>query len=74
MYRGFVRGADVRSDAIGFEQQLADAEERRIEDFALKLEEKAHIAFYVLMPVLIQAIISAMGIFLSDIFESNAFW
>lgn len=67
LIKGYVQGADVRDDLRGFRALLIENREREIEHESEKLQRKARMSFYILMPVLVQAIISAMAIYFGDI-------
>ena len=67
LIKGYVQGADVRDDLRGFRALLIENREREIEHESEKLQMKARMSFYILMPVLAQAIISAMAIYFGDI-------
>lgn len=60
-------GGDVRAELIGFRNELLEAKEYAIEKRMEKLVAKATASFNILMPVLIQAIISAMAIYFDDL-------
>lgn len=67
LIKGYVQGADVRDDLKGFRALLIENREREIMHESEKLQMKARASFYILMPVLVQAIISAMAIYFGDI-------
>lgn len=67
LIKGYTQGADVRDDLRGFRALLIENREREIERESEKLQMKARMSFYILMPVLVQAIISAMAIYFGDI-------
>lgn len=60
-------GGDVRAELVGFRNELLEAKEYAIEKRMEKLVAKAKASFNILMPVLIQAIISAMAIYFDDL-------
>lgn len=60
-------GGDVKPDLIGFRQELLSTKRYVLETRMDKIIAKAKTSFYLLMPILIQAIISAMSIYFSDI-------
>ena len=67
LIKGYVQGADVRDDLKGFRTLLTENKEREIEHESEKLQMKARMSFYILMPVLVQAVVSAMAIYFGDI-------
>ena len=73
LIKGYAEGADVRDDLKGFRQLLIENREREIEHESEKLQMKARMSFYILMPVLVQAIISAMAIYFGDISSIGSF-
>ena len=60
-------GGDIRAELIGFRNELLAAKKYAIEKRMEKLIRKAKASFNILMPVLIQAVISAMAIYLDDL-------
>lgn len=60
-------GGDVRAELMGFRQELLDAKRFVIEKRMNKLVAKAKMSFNILTPILIQAVISAMAIYLDDL-------
>lgn len=60
-------GGDVTNELIGFRSELIQQKKWAIEQRGEKLIKKAKVSFNILMIVLIQAVISAMLIYLPDI-------
>ena len=60
-------GGDVKAELIGFRQELLNAKRYEIEKRMNKMIKKAKASFNLLMPILIQAVISAMAIYISDL-------
>lgn len=60
-------GGEIRAELIGFRDELIDAEEYAIERHMKKIISKARASFNILVPVLIQAILSAMSIYIGDL-------
>ena len=60
------QGADVKAELMGFRQELLNAKRYDLEKRTDKLINKARASFNLLMPILVQAILSAMSIYLSD--------
>lgn len=60
-------GGDIRAELVGFRNELLAAKRYAIEKRMDKLVAKAQASFNLLMPVLIQAIISAMAIYAKDL-------
>lgn len=60
-------GGDIRSELMGFRNELLNAKKYEIEKRMEKLVNKAKRSFYILMPILVQAILSAMSIYMEDI-------
>lgn len=60
-------GGDVRAELMGFRNELLAAKRYAIEKRMEKLITKAKASFNILMPILVQAIISAMAIYLEDL-------
>ena len=60
-------GGDIRSELMGFRNELLNAKKYEIEKRMEKLVNKAKRSFYILMPILVQAILSAMSIYMKDI-------
>lgn len=67
-------GGDIRAELIGFRNELLEAKEYAIEKRMEKLVAKATASFNILMPVLIQAIISAMAIYFEDLSIAGSFF
>lgn len=65
-------GGDVRAELMGFRQELLDAKKYVIEKKMDKLVMKAKISFNILIPILVQAVISAMAIYFDDIMAAGA--
>lgn len=63
-------GGEVKTELIGFRQELLNARKYAIEKAGDKLVQRGQWSFNLLMPVLVQAIISAMSIYFGDIFGS----
>lgn len=63
-------GGEVKTELIGFRQELLNARKYAIEKAGDKLVQRGQWSFNILMPVLVQAIISAMSIYFGDIFGS----
>lgn len=61
------QGADVAPELIGFRKEIIDAKEYALRKRGDKLIARARASFNLLMPVLIQAIISAMMIYMDDL-------
>lgn len=66
-------GGDVRAELIGFRDELLSAKKYAIRKRMEKLVIKAKASFNILMPILIQAIISAMAIYLEDLKLTSTF-
>lgn len=60
-------GGDVKAELNGFRDELIDAKEYAIKLRMNKLVNKARLSFNVLLPVLLQVIMSAMSIYMSDL-------
>ena len=60
-------GGDVRAELIGFRNELLEAKKYTLQKHKEKLVMKAQLSFNILIPILIQAIISATAIYLPDI-------
>ena len=60
-------GSDVDAELIGFRQEILSDKKYAIQCRTDKLINKAKASFYILIPVLVQAVISAMGIYFKDI-------
>ena len=60
-------GGDIRAELIGFRNELLAAKRYAIEKRMEKMILKANASFNILVPVLIQAVVSAMAIYLDDL-------
>lgn len=60
-------GGNVKNDLLGFRDELVKAKKYEKMKRMKVIIRKAKVSFYILMPILIQAIISAMAIYLPDI-------
>ena len=67
LIRQLFDGGSVEQDLIGFRNELIRRKQNKIEDRMNKLVNKARLSFNVLLILLIQAILSAMSIYLPDI-------
>lgn len=67
-------GGDVRAELMGFRDELLEAKEYAIEKRMEKLIVKATASFNLLTPVLFQAILSAMAIYLEDLSIVSSFF
>lgn len=61
------QGADVAPELIGFRKEIIDAKEYALRKRGDKLIARARASFNLLMPILVQAIISAMMIYMDDL-------
>ena len=59
-------GGDVEAELMGFRKELLDEKRYAIERRMDKLIARARASFNLLMPILFQAVLSAMSIYLSD--------
>ena len=66
-------GGDVRAELIGFRNELLSAKKYAIRKRMEKLILKANRSFNILLPILVQAIISAMAIYFKDISMTSSF-
>ena len=66
-------GGDVRSELMGFRQELLNAKKYEMEKRMNKMIMKAQFSFNILVPILIQAVISAMAIYLKDLGIASSF-
>lgn len=66
-------GGDVRAELMGFRNELLSAKRYAIEKRMNKLISRAKASFNILMPILVQAIISAMAIYLDDLGMMKSF-
>ena len=64
-------GGDVEQDLIGFRESLIDEHSYKIKVRSEKLIKKARASFNILMIVLVQAILSAMSLYLPDLSMLN---
>lgn len=60
-------GGDVRAELIGFKNEVISAKRYVMERNGDKMIAKAKRSFYLVMPILFQAILSAMAIYLEDL-------
>lgn len=60
-------GADIISELNGFRKELIDAKQYALTKRKDKLVARARLSFNILMPILVQAILSAMAIYASDL-------
>lgn len=60
-------GADVASELRSFRQELIDAKQYALKRRGEKLIKRARASFALLMPILVQAVISAMLIYVKDL-------
>lgn len=60
-------GGEVREELLGFRKELLNARKYEIEKRMNKLIARARASFNILTPILIQAVISAMAIYISDL-------
>ena len=67
LIRQLFDGSNVEQDLVGFRSELIKRKQYQIEDRMNKLVSKARLSFNVLIILLIQAILSAMSIYLPDI-------
>lgn len=65
-------GGDVRAELMGFRNELLAAKRYTIQKRMEKIVDKAKMSFNILMPILIQAIISAMAIYMDDISSAGS--
>lgn len=66
-------GGDVRSELMGFRDELLSAKKYAIQKRMEKLVMQAQASFNILIPILIQAVISAMAIYLEDLQLTSTF-
>jgi hypothetical protein len=66
-------GGDVRAELVGFRNELLAARKYAIQKRMEKLVMKAQASFNILVPILIQAIISAMAIYFDDLSLASSF-
>lgn len=67
LIRQSLDGADIQQELMGFREQLLKEEAYQIDLYKRKLVEKARRSMILLMIILVQAIISAMIIYLPDL-------
>lgn len=67
-------GGDITQELLGFKSQLVKEREYEVEQRMDKLVNRANDSFKVLMIILIQAIISAMSIYIPDIASVTSFF
>lgn len=60
-------GGEIEAELMGFRSELLKAKQYAIEKRMEKLVAKARASFNILMPILIQAVVSAMAIYLTDL-------
>lgn len=60
-------GGDVKAELIGFRNELLNARRHAIENRMNKLIDMGRAQFNILMPILIQAVLSAMSIYFEDL-------
>lgn len=60
-------GGDIKAELLGFRKELLDAKRYTIEKKMKKLVDMGRAQFNILMPVLIQAVLSAMSIYFEDL-------
>lgn len=66
-------GGDIEQELLGFRSELIKEKRYTIEKRMNKLVNRAKVSFYLLMPILIQAILSAMSIYLTDLGIAQTF-
>lgn len=66
-------GGDVRAELLGFKDELLNTLKYEMQQRGKIINMKAKAAFNLLMPVLVQAIISAMAIYLEDMDMTSLF-
>lgn len=66
-------GGDVRAELVGFRDELIAAKKYSIEQHMNKIVMQARASFNILVPILIQAIISAMAIYFKDLSITSQF-
>lgn len=67
-------GGDVRAELVGFRNELLAAKKYAIQKRMEKVVMKAKASFNILTPILIQAIISAMAIYMDDLSLAGSFF
>lgn len=66
-------GGDIRAELLGFRNELLAAKKYNIRKRMEKVVTKAKLSFNILMPILLQAIISAMAIYFDDLSLTSSF-
>lgn len=66
-------GGDVRAELVGFRNELIAAKKYEINKHGERVIAKAKASFNILIPILIQAIISAMAIYVEDLKLTSTF-
>ncbi len=66
-------GADIQQELLGFREELIKERKYRISQRVTLLVKRARMSFNILMIVLIQAIISAMALYLPDLSQVGMF-
>lgn len=66
-------GGDIRAELIGFRNELLAAKKYNIRKRMEKVVTKAKLSFNILMPILFQAIVSAMAIYFDDLSLTSSF-
>jgi hypothetical protein len=64
---------DVRAELLGFRDELLAAKKYAISKRMEKLVNQAKMSFNILLPVLLQAILSAMAIYIEDLKLTSTF-
>ena len=67
LIRQLYDGSDIEQDLMGFRSELIKNKRYEIEDTMNKIVTKARISFNILTILLVQAILSAMSIYLPDL-------
>ncbi len=67
-------GGDIRAELIGFRSEIINAKRYAIKQRMNKTTAKAKASFNILLPILIQAVISAMAIYFKDLSLTSAFF
>lgn len=67
-------GGDVRAELLGFRNELLAAKKYAIKRRMEKVVSRARFSFNILMPILLQAIISAMAIYFDDLSLTSSFF
>lgn len=74
LIKQFNDNADISNDLDGFREQLLLVQQFNVDKHSAKLEEKARRSFSLIMVVLVQAILSAMMIYLPDLTNISSFF